>query len=514
LTSLFDLYRPAFETLADRTAVVCGDARLTYAELGAKVSSLAAALQKSGLAPGAKVALLFPSEPESVVAFLAVQQIGAVACPVNIESTEGELTQLLELIDADVVLVSDAATETRQMVERVWDGPVASYAEAGAGALSRSIVSRQPDAELADVAIVLCTSGTTGLPKAAMLTHDNLVKNLAAFRDHLRSFPGCDWQPVEAFGNPIPLSHPYGLIMMTLMPLFMGGATVLIPRFSPAAALEAIEQHRITFFGGVPSMFAMLNRYRRKGDYDVSSCRIWITGGAPLPRSVDEEFPQQFGVRICEGFGMLETTSLASLNFESPLRHPGSCGPFHARMRAEIRDEDGRVLPTGEVGELWIAGPNVMKGYYRNQAATDDALHNGWLKTGDLGLLDEDGHLYLKGRTKEIMIVGGHNVHPREVENVLMTHPGVADAAVAAENDEVRGERILAFVVQADGADADEQALLQHCRANLSPYKAPRAIHFVPLIHRNAAGKIMRRQLIDDLKSASASAPTPIGSAV
>lgn len=505
MNSLFELYRDSFAALADRPAVICGDAQLTYAQLGARVQALAGALERSGLTHGAKVALLFPSEPDSIVAFLAVQQLGAVACPVNIESTEGELAQLLALIDADMVLASDAAVDARQMAERVWSGPVASVSEASAGALDQQIAARAPDAELADVAIVLCTSGTTGLPKAAMLTHANLVLNLAAFRDHLRSFSGRDWQPIEIFGNPIPLSHPYGLIMMTLMPLFLGGATVLIPRFSPAAALQAIQDHRITFFGGVPSMFAMLNRYRRKGDYDASSCQIWITGGAPLPRQVDEEFPQHFGIRICEGFGMLETSSLASLNFEEPLRHPGSCGPFHAQMQAEIRDDDGRVLPASEVGELWITGPNIMKGYYRNRAATDEALHNAWLKTGDLGLLDDDGHLYLKGRSKEIMIVGGHNVHPREVENVLLTHPSVADAAVAAESDEVRGERILAFVVLADDVEEGEQELLQHCRENLSPYKAPRAVHFVPLIHRNAAGKIMRRQLIDDLKAATVS---------
>lgn len=513
MTLLFDLFRTSFAALADRTAIVCDDARLSYSELGSKVGALAYLLQQSGLKRGAKAALLFPSEPESVIAFLAVQQVGAVACPINIESTETELKQLLKLIDPDLVLVSDSAEGTREVAERLWRGPVASYSDAADGMPPKSVAARPADAELADVAIVLCTSGTTGLPKAAMLTHDNLVRNLAAFRDHLRSFPGRDWQPIETFGNPIPLSHPYGLIMMTLMPLFMGGATVLIPRFSPAAALEAVQRHRVTFFGGVPSMFAMLNRYRRKGDYDVSSCRIWITGGAPLPRAVDEEFPQHFGVRICEGFGMLETTSLASLNFEEPLAHCGSCGPFHAQMRAEIRDEEGRALPTGEVGELWVAGPNVMKGYYRNHAATDEALHDGWLKTGDLGLLDEDAHLYLKGRSKEIMIVGGHNVHPREVENVLLTHPSVADAAVAAEIDEVRGERILAFVVPADGAEADEQELLQHCRANLSPYKAPRAIHFVPLVHRNAAGKIMRKQLVENLKLATAAEPVSLSNA-
>jgi long-chain acyl-CoA synthetase len=499
VTLLFDLYRHSFATLADRTAVVCGDVRISYAELGMKVGALAYQLQQCGLARGAKAAILFPSESESIVAFLALQQLGAVACPINIESTAGELQQLLELVDPDLVLVSDSADDVRRTVEQCWRGPVASYADAADGLPPNRIAARSPDAELADVAIVLCTSGTTGLPKAAMLTHDNLVNNLAAFRDHLRSFPERDWQPIEVFGNPIPLSHPYGLIMMTLMPLFMGGATVLIPRFSPAAALEAVQQHRITFFGGVPSMFAMLNRYRRKGEYDASSCKIWITGGAPLPRTVDEEFPRHFGIRICEGFGMLETTSVASLNFETPLEHPGSCGPFHAQMKAEIRDEEGRSLPTGDVGELWVAGPNVMKGYYRNQSATDEALQGGWLKTGDLGMFDEDGHLYLKGRSKEIMIVGGHNVHPREVENVLMTHHSVADAAVAAEVDEVRGERILAFVVSAEGCEPNEQELLQHCREHLSPYKAPRAVHFIPLVHRNAAGKIMRKELIAEL---------------
>jgi acyl-CoA synthetase (AMP-forming)/AMP-acid ligase II len=196
---------------------------------------------------------------------------------------------------------------------------------------------------------------------------------------------------------------------------------------------------------------------------------------------------------------MLETSSLATLNFETPLTHAASVGPFHQDMRAEIRDDDGRALPTNETGELWVAGPNIMKGSYRNPDATGEVLHDGWLKTGDLGFIDADGHLYLCGRSKELVIVSGHNVYPREVENVLLEHAHVSDAAVAAEMDPIRGERLVGFVVAADAQTIDDQELIQHCRDRLSPYKVPRAIHVVASIPRNAAGKIVRRQLTEGL---------------
>jgi long-chain acyl-CoA synthetase len=503
MKNLYDFLRPSMSAFPDRKAIVCGNSELSYAKLAVQTEGFVRGLQRRGVTPGSKVALLFPCETEFVPAFLAVQQLGAVACPLSIENTESESSQLLGLINPDLVIVSADATDCRNRLTRCWSGVVVSASEIAGGVPGPTIPLRDPDPELEDVAIILCTSGTTGLPKAAMLTHANITANLEAFRDHFTSFPGRDWLEHEVFGNPVPLFHPYGLIMMTLMPLYLSGTAVLIPRFAPGSCLKLIEQHRISFFGAVPSIVAMLNRFSRRSRYDSSSCRIWICGGSPLPKSVAEEFSGNFGRHICEGFGMLEVSSLASNNFECELRHPGSVGPLHHRMRGEIRAEDGSVLPTGELGELWLLGPNVMKGYYRNPSASAEALDEGWLRTGDLGYVDEDGHLYLRGRSKQVIIVGGHNVFPREVENVLLENPYVADAAVAGVSDNFRGERLLAFVTLSNGQAMKEEELLQHCRDSLSTYKVPRKIHVVDAIPRNAAGKIMRQELVQLIREDS-----------
>ena len=498
---LAQFLQDSLSTYPDRPAIVCGEEELSYQQLSERSAAIAESLSAAGVTPHAKVVLFYPTEPDFVACFLGLQQLGAVACPLNIEQSASEHVDLLKLIDPDLVIVSDRAAECRESIETVWNGPVVSAGELEAGEVEAMVEPRTSDPDLEDVAVILCTSGTTGLPKAAMLTHSNLTENLQAFRDHLPSFPGREWSDWEKFGNPIPVFHPYGLIMMTLMPLFLKGTSVQIPRFSPPATLKAITSRRVTFFGGVPSIYAMLNRYQKKARADVSSCLVWICGGAPLPEAVAKDFQELFGTHISEGFGMLETSSLASNNFETELRHPGTVGTFHARMRAEIRGSDGQPLPAGETGDLWLTGANIMKGYYRNPEATAEAIQGGWLQTGDLGLFDEDGHLTLKGRSKEIIIVGGHNVYPREVENILLEQQQVADVAVAGESDPVRGERLLAFVVPTNGAALQEPQLLDVCRERLSPYKVPRAIHSVASIPRNSIGKILRRQLVDDLKS-------------
>jgi len=330
-----------------------------------------------------------------------------------------------------------------------------------------------------------------------MLTHQNVLACLEAFQSLLPRWPGQQWLDQERFGNVIPLSHVYGLIMMTLMPLSLGGAVVLLPRFSPSSTLKAIEDFGVTFFGGVPRMYAMLNHYQYPGRYSRSSCRFWICGGSPLPANVSERFHATYGATIREGFGMLETSSLATLNFDDAPRHPGSVGPFAGTMRARIRDPQGRDL-----------GPTVMKGYYRDPGATAGVLRDGWLATGDIGILDDDGYLYLKGRSKDMMIVGGHNVYPREVEQVLLRANEVADAAVAAQDDPVRGERIVAFVVAAPGRIIDEKILLDHCRRHLSSFKCPRQVLVVDDIPRNATGKVLRQVLSERLGDGGASPPT------
>ena len=508
MTSLFGFLRPSLSTFPDRMAVACGNVELSYAELEGQIDDYVQGLQRWGISRGAKVALLFPSEADFVPFFLAVQKIGAVACPLSVENSEAEIAQLLGLIDPDLVIVSTSATECRDQVSGSWPGVVVSHHEICTDTSCSPVEQRKPDPELEDVAIILCTSGTTGLPKAAMLTHANITENLEAFHAHFTSFPGRDWLQHEVFGNPVPIFHPYGLIMMTLMPLYLAGSVVLIPRFAPRTCLEAIDKHRISFFGAVPSIIAMLNRFSRRSKYDYSTCRVWICGGAPIPKPVADEFANSFGHHICEGYGMLELSSLASNNFECVLSHPGSVGPLHARMQGEIRSEDGSKVPVGHVGELWLSGPNVMKGYYRDSEATAETMENGWMRTGDLGYFDEDEHLYLCGRSKQVIIVGGHNVFPREVENVLLEDPTVLDAAVVGVSDDVRGERLLAFVTSSKKQSLNEEEILQHCRDRLAPFKVPRGIWVVDSIPRNAAGKIMRNELVQSIKGASPAGTT------
>lgn len=497
MSQLYSLWQAASERHPDRIAVRDEQESISYRQLEERVADTANVLRRAGLCDGAKIALFFPGEATFLTAFLGALKVAAVPCPLNPESKPHELQQLLE------VLAPDAAIVSAELDPGV-DGLPAQLPILVAGRRgwqsTRGLPCRvRPDRELDDVACILCTSGTTGLPKAVMLTHANLVSNLEAFRRFLPRWPGQDWLEHERFGNVIPLFHPYGLIMMTLMPLSLSGTVELMRRFSPATVLQRIEETQITFFGGVPSMYAMLNRYRDRHRYELSSCRYWISGGAPLPADVGSGFAEKYRGQISEGFGMMETSSLATLNFDNPPQHPGSVGPFTAPMQAKICDAHGLPLPRGEVGELWVRGPNVMKGYYRNPAETAATLREGWLITGDRGYLDKDDYLYLLGRSKEIMIVGGHNVYPREIENVLIGMHGVADAAVCARQDVLRGEKIVAFVVAAGHEPIDEDALLAHCRQKLSAFKVPRQIRVIDEIPRNASGKILRQQLAESI---------------
>lgn len=497
MSQLDTLWESLKDRYPDRPAVQNESETFTYRQLDQRAADAAEVLCQIGVTPGSKVVLFFPNEPAFLACFLGILKLGAVPCPLNPDSKPQELAQLLQLLAPDAAIVSTQLGKLAQYVgQRV---TTLNAGPSGLESTDQRVVAVQPDPELADVACILCTSGTTGLPKAVMLTHANLTLNLEAFRILLTRWPGQDWLPHERFGNVIPLFHPYGLIMMTLMPLHLCGTVVLMRRFSPAVVLSCIQESRITFFGGVPSMYAMLNRYRHASQYDLSSCRYWICGGAPLPVDVGAEFAEKFCARISEGFGMMETSSLATLNFDDSRQHPGSVGPFTSQMKARICDQDGNPLPRGEAGELYVSGPNVMKGYYRDADETAAVLQAGWLMTGDRGYLDQDDYLYLLGRSKEVMIVGGHNVYPREIENVLIGDPSVADAAVCAQADSLRGERIVAFVVAVDAQVIDEDALLSRCRQQLSGFKVPRQICVIAEIPRNASGKILRRKLVESI---------------
>ncbi len=493
MNELYELWKNSLNRYASRIALRSTSESLTYSALDQRVNEASTVLESLELTTGTKVAILVGNEPAFVTIFLACQKTGAVACPLNPNARPREVTQLLETLAPDATVVSASA---QSGIEHLKGRFVVMTAEHTQLRVERDAVGPpRPEPELKNVAAVLCTSGTTGTPKAAMLTHHNLTSNLEAFRTLLQRWPDEDWLAQENFGNVIPLFHPYGLIMMTLMPLYLGGSTVLLPQFSPSSTLKLIEEFGITFFGGVPSMYALFNQLAHPEMYDVSSCRYWISGGSALHDSVSRDFSTKYKALIREGFGMLETSSLATLNFDDSRQHPGSVGPLAGQMSARISNDSGSELAPGEAGELWLRGPNIMKGYYRNPEATSEALQGGWLVTGDIGCIDEDGYLYLMGRSKEMMIVGGHNVYPREIENVLLSDTAVADAAVVAKEDPVRGERIVAFVVPAIDQTLQKRKILERCRLHLSSFKCPRQIHITDEIPRNASGKIQRQVL-------------------
>lgn len=488
-TDLPGLWRASAERVPERDALVGPSERWTYARADAWIEAAALVLRARGVGPGTKVALYFPGEVAFVLAWFAVLRAGGVACPLNPDVTPRELAQMLAVVEPDLSLVGDLPTELAARLAsdvpamRILDGEL----------VPGDAVATEPPAEpeLSDVAAILSTSGTTGLPKAAMLTHANFLSNVRALAAQKR------WEDHEVFGNPLPVFHVYGITVMTLLPLSLGATLVRIPRPTPEAGLAAIDRERITSFASVPAVFAMLNRYRDRDRYDVSSCASWISGGAPLPDAVVEEFERGFERHIHEGYGMLEASPGISWNLDDRPFRRGAVGRPIEGVTVEIRGDDGSPLPAGETGEVHVRSPGVMKGYYRDPETTARTVVDGWLDTGDMGELDADGYLYLRGRKKELMIVGGHNVYPTEIESVLLEDDVVDDAAVVACEDDVRGESIHAFVVTTDGRAPDEEALLARCRASLSAFKVPRSVHGIETIPRNDSGKILRAALVD-----------------
>lgn len=485
----------------DRVAVRGNGQSATYSSLNQIIEAQAQQLQSWGIQPGMKVVLLCLNRPNFLGIFLAVLRAGAIPCPLNPNMSVHELDQVLKLLAPDLVILASEISETdayQQVLGAyallsewtlVQPSPLPIFSTPS---LNQELPDKAlPDQELEDVACILCTSGTTGIPKAVMLTHDNLLSNVAALRANKQ------WHPQEVFGNALPTFHIYGLTVLTLLPLALGATVVYLPPFTPQSCLQTIQTLDITCFGGVPSMFTLLNKYNHRHQHDVSCCRAWVSGGAPLSAATVSEFADKYdGALIYEGYGMLEASPGISWNLNDDAYHPGSVGRPLQGVQVEIRNAQGSPLPQGETGHIWVKSPGVMKGYYRNLEATQETLHQDWLASGDLGCFDADGYLYLMGREKQVMLVGGHNVYPREVETVLLTSQSVVDAAVVSRPHSTRGEEILAFVVPTPGSSLEIEHLQQLCREQLSAYKRPKQFVITDQIARNDSGKVLRKKLL------------------
>jgi long-chain acyl-CoA synthetase len=488
-----------------RMAVAFEDRTLTYRELAGAVGAMQAGLEEIGVRPGDRLALLLPNTPQFHIALFAAQCCGAEVVLLNCLHSPPELIYVLN--DSEARWLISSAPFDEKLAETLphcpgLQGSVIAGETALAGVAPWDAVlgpklgtpPRPAERSPESPAALMYTSGTTGRPKGAMLSHRNLLFDAAAADQVL------DLYPTDIFLVMLPLFHSYGFTIDLILPVMQGSAAVLMPRFAASQALELIEQHRVTVMAAVPTMYHVMLRTRRDPDYDLSGMRVAVSGGAALPMEVLHGFEERFGIELIEGYGPTEAAPVVSVNPFHGGRKLGSVGPPLPGVEVRVADDDGNPLPVGEVGELLVRGPNVMLGYWKAPEATAEAIVDGWLRTGDMARLDEDGFIYIVDRKKDMIIVGGMNVYPREVEDVICQIPGVADVAVVGIPSGVKGEDVVAYVALLEGATLEPSAVVEHCRARLAPFKLPREVVMVAELPKTAVGKVLRREVRDDAR--------------
>jgi long-chain acyl-CoA synthetase len=484
MNHLGDMLAQSAAEYAGRVALIAGAQRITYQELDRAACALGNHLRSLGLGKGDKVALMLPNCPEFLIAYFGVQKIGGVAVTLNVQSTPYELRHLLGNSDSRCLITQGALA--RRAEEIRGELPLLSHLIVTNGSDEaspfRDIIARGPfEIEPADVgaddpAVMIYTSGLTGKPLGAVLTQRNLLTQSVLLRTI------CHLDENNIGLAVIPFFHSFGAVANMLAPLRIGAGIVLMDGFSLDGLFAAIEKEKVTYVAAVPRLFLGMLFHAEGEKYRTDSLRLCITGGAAMPPDFIPLFEQRFGVKIMEGYGLTEAAPVASFSRLDMPQKPGSIGIPIPGVEVKIVDEAGRERPRGELGELVLRGDNVMQGYYRDPAATAQVIRGGWLHTGDLGLMDADGYLFLTGRKKRMIITSGFNVYPREIEIVLALHPAVQEARVVGMEDLIRGEIVKAIVVKKPGAEIEDRELLKHCRTYLSSYKVPRKLEFADMI--------------------------------
>jgi len=494
--------------------------KFSYEELQGMVNAMASALTALGVKKGDRVALLLPNSPPYVVGYYAVLRIGGLVVSLNPLSVERELLYLLNHSEAQTILVAEALypriasiagkSSLKNIVIaclREWAAsPVSeekkfSLPRGRKGIYSfESLLKRFGRKTLSpvpvgpdDEALIQYTGAISDGIKGVVLTHRNLVANtLQIARWVVRARKG-----KEVFLSVLPFFHVYGMAVAMNVPICLASTLVILPRFEVRSALKAIKRYRPTFFPGVPTMFIALAQEKDAEKYDISCLRVCYSGAAPLSLDILEDFEKLTGGRITEGYGLAEASPATHCNPIFGKRKPGSVGIPYPDTFARIVDlEDGsRVLGPGEVGELCIKGPQVMKGYWRMPEETAQALRQGWLFTGDIARMDEDGYFFIMDIKKDMIIAGGFNIYPKDIDQVLAEHPKVSEAVAVGIPDRYRGETVKAFVVLNPGETATEEEILNFCRQNLARYKVPTRVEFREVLPKSPSGKILRRIL-------------------
>ncbi len=502
--------RAAAQGTPDAPAYTYLGKTVSYSELYHDVLCVAGGLQELGLASGDGLAILLPNGPEFVTAFHGALRAGMYCVPMNPLYPPGELLYMIRDSGVKAIVAPLQLAAMAPLVRAAVPG-IALIVVEQSGALPDGVVpygsllahapvadARRATGSVDDLAVVLYTSGTTGKPKGAMLTHGNLSSEAVILGDYM------DYAAEDRIVAVLPLFHAFGLTVCLNTAIYTGAELIILPRFSPTEVLTVIQAARATIFVGVPTMYSFILQAARDTAVDVSSVRHWVSGGAAMPTAVMESFERRFGAPILEGYGLSEASPVTSFApMDGRPRKIGSIGVTLPMMEQMVVDEEDRAAPVGELGELVVRGPNVMKGYLGRPEETAAILRGGWLHTGDIARMDEDGYFYIVDRKKDMIIVGGFNVYPREVEDVLFGHEGLIESAVVGVPDDQYGEAVVAYVVRRNDSLTAED-IQAFCAERLVKYKWPTRIVFTDELPKNAIGKVLRRQL----KELSAHSPS------
>ena len=505
----------------DRDALVLGDTRLSYAQVNAMANQVANLLVELGVERGDRVALTCPNLPYFPVIYYGILKAGGVVVPMNVLNKGREVAYYLDDSDAKVYFCfqgtpelpmgqegyagAQQATGSPEFIVVMADPGAPSSIE-GTRTLGEALRDKSPVFEAVlgdetDTAVILYTSGTTGQPKGAELSHSNLVLNALTCNRLFGSTPGTDVHLVT-----LPLFHSFGSTVQMNAGFSMGATLVLLPRFDAEAAIRLLQAEDVTFFAGVPTMWwgllGALGTSGGAGDVDVAriagNLRVGVSGGASLPVEIIKDVKERLGVSILEGYGLSETSPVATFSDPDRDPRPGSIGIPIWGVECKLIDDDWNTVEgADQIGEVAIRGHNIMKGYLNRPDATAEVMRDGWFRSGDLARRDDDGFYYIVDRSKDMIIRGGYNVYPREIEEVLMTHPDVSLAAVVGVPHESHGEEVKAFVIRTADATVTEDELVAWGKEQMASYKYPRMVAFVDSLPMTATGKILKRELVD-----------------
>lgn len=523
------------EKFPEKTAIHFMGKELTYKQVYNYAKKLAAYLQSLGIEKGDRVAIMLPNTPQSIISYYAILMAGGIVVQTNPLYMERELEYQMKdsgakaIITLDILFprVSKVISNTDlenvivtaikdylpfpknlvyPFIQKKQYGIIVNVKHEGQNHLFTEIM-KQPAGQIKeydfdfeeDLALLQYTGGTTGFPKGVMLTHKNLVANAAMCNAWLyKCKPG-----EETVLGILPFFHVYGMTAVLILSVMQGSKMVLLPKFDPETTLKTIQKQKPTLFPGAPTIYIGLLNHPDLKKYDLSSIDSCISGSAPLPVEVQEQFEEVTGGKLVEGYGLTESSPVTHANFLwDKKKVKGSIGvPWPETDSVILSMETGEPLPPGEIGEIAVKGPQVMKGYWNRPEETEQVLRDGWLLTGDLGYMDEEGYFYIVDRKKDMIIAGGFNIYPREIEEVLYEHPAVQEVVAAGIPDPYRGETVKVYIVLKDGGAATEDELNEFARKHLAAYKVPRMYEFRKELPKTAVGKILRRALVDEEKA-------------